>query len=381
MPHEHEGLQYALRAVLYLGVFLLLGTGILVRYLGWEVARSQRWRVWRMLSVGFLLAVGASLYSAYHTVWMLGDVGLLGSYLLQTQQGNLVLLRLLVLPLLLLLSMGWFRWDRWVYPPLAMGLLLTLSLTAHAAGRGVVEVLADLLHLALGVAWGGGLLALAALWPGAPSEANLRALRRIDRAGVGLFLGTVLLGGYLAAVRLGNLDGLWTTAYGQRLLVKLVLVLLILLLAATNRFWLLPLRGAVGRRGAYLVGLEAVFLLGVLGATGVLASTEPPGSPQAPRLVRIAEAYGEHRFVGQLFSQGGVVHLYLDLRDGEGNLLSAGPALRVGLRREGSLYEEVLRPYHRSQYHLAYLAEGSGAWEVWLELPHKRLEYVLWVGR
>ncbi len=191
-----------------------------------------------------------------------------------------------------------------------------------------------------------------------------------------------LLGGYLALVRLGDLANLWTTAYGQRLLVKLGLVALVLFLAAFNRFWLLPRWEAEGRKGLYLVGLEAFLLLGVLGATGVVAGTEPPGpTPRAPSLIRIAEGYGEGRFVGQLFSQAGVIHLYLDLRDKEGNLLPTGPALRVGLEREGLVHQEVLRPYHRSQYHLAYLAEEGGVWEVWLELPHKRLAYVLWVGR
>lgn len=85
--------------------------------------------------------------------------------------------------------------------------------------------------------------------------------------------------------------------------------------------------------------------------------------------------------MGQLFSQAGLIHLYLDLRDAEGNLLKGGPALRVRAERGGELLEDTLVPFYKSQYHSALLARQTGEWRVELELPEKTLEFTLEVER
>jgi len=84
MHHEHDSTHSLLRAALYIGVFLLIGAGVFARYVGPEAAAAQRWRVWYLLSGGFLLALGATLYGAYHLTWMLGDTSLVAGYLLET---------------------------------------------------------------------------------------------------------------------------------------------------------------------------------------------------------------------------------------------------------------------------------------------------------
>jgi putative copper export protein len=380
MPHEHDNTLSILRAILYLGVFMLLGGGVFSRYVGPEVARARRWRLWYLISGGFLLAVGATLYGTYHVTWMLGDTSLLLSYLLETSQGNWLLLRLGLLVGLLFLSMGWFRLDRWLYPPLALGLLFTLTLTSHAAGGGLVQMFAGLLHLAFGAAWGGSVLALAVAWPGSRYEAVLRAIQRLSALGLGAVVLLSLLGLYLSWVRLGEVANLWSTAYGQRLLLKLGLVGLVVGLAAVNRLWLLPRLQEKRVKGLQTVSLEAALLLGVLLASGFLATTEPPPPARqaaAPRLINIAEAQGDRRYVGQLFSQGGLIHLYLDLRDAQGNLLEGGPSLRLQAQQGAQILQEVRGPFYRSQYHLALIAETPGEWLVRLELPEKTLEYTL----
>lgn len=279
MPHEHDNTQSVLRALLYVGVFMLLGGGVFARHIGLEVARAQRWRLWYLISGGFLLAVGATLYSAYHVTWMLGDTSLLLSYLLETSQGHWLLLRMGLLLCLLLLSLGWFRLDRWLYPPLAVGLLFTLTLTSHAAGGGLVQMFAGLVHLAFGAAWGGSVLALAVAWPGSRYDAILRAVQRLSALGLGAVVLLSLMGLYLSWVRLGEVANLWSTAYGQRLLLKLGLVGLVVGLAAVNRLWLLPRLQEKRAKGLQTVSLEAALLLGVLLASGFLATTEPPPRP------------------------------------------------------------------------------------------------------
>ncbi|WP_297852326.1 copper resistance D family protein [Meiothermus sp.] len=383
MSHEHDNTQSVLRATLYLGVFLLLGAGVFARYVGLEAARAQPWRLWYLISGGFLLALGATLYGVYHVTWMLGDTSLMASYLLETRQGNLLLLRLGLLTGLLGLSMGWFRLDRWVYPPLALGLLLTLTFTSHAGAAGGLQPWADLLHLGFGVVWAGCVLALAVVWPGTRYEALMRALRRLSALGLLAVILVALMGTYLSWTRLGELSNLWNTPYGQRLLIKLALVALVVGVAAVNRLWLLPRLQAKRARGLQTVSLEAALILGVLVVSGFVATTEPPPPPgqAAPRLVNISETVGNQRYVGQLFSQAGLIHLYLDLRDTEGNLLEGGPALKVRAERGTEVREDALVPFYKSQYHSALIAEQQGVWEVTVELPGKTLRFALDVRR
>lgn len=78
-----------------------------------------------------------------------------------------------------------------------------------------------------------------------------------------------------------------------------------------------------------------------------------------------------------MFSQGGLIHLYLDLRDAEGNLLESGPSLRLQAQQGRQILQEARGPFYRSQYHLALIAETPGEWVVRLELPEKTLEYTL----
>lgn len=382
MPHEHDHTQSLLRALLYVGVFMLLGAGVFVRYVGPEAARAQRWRLWYLLSGGFLLALGATLYGVYHLTWMLGDTSLMGSYLLETRQGNLLLVRLGLLAGLLGLSMGWLRLDRWLYPPLALGLLLTLSLTSHAGATGGLSLWAGLLHLGAGVVWAGCVLALAVVWPGTRYEAVLKAIRRLSALGLFSLVLVALMGLYLSWAQLGGLYNLWQTAYGQRLLLKLGLVGLVVGVAAVNRLWLLPRLQAKQAKGLHTVSLEAALILGVLGASGLLATTEPPpASGQiSPGIVNISETLGNRRYVGQLFSQGGLIHLYLDLRDAEGNLLPEGPTLRIQARHKTEVLEEARGPFYRSQYHFALVASTPGEWSITLMLPEKTLEYTLSVA-
>ncbi len=383
MPHEHDSTQSLLRAALYLGVFMLLGAGVFARYVGPEAARGQRWRLWYMLSTGFLLSVAASLYGVYHLTWMLGDTSLAGSYLLETRPGQYTLARLVLLVCLLALSLGWFRWDRWIYPWLGLGLMITVSVTGHAGSASALRLLADLLHLGFGVVWAGGLLALAVVWPGTRFEPVVRAIRRLSKLGLVSVALVSLMGGYLSWHMLGGLANLWSSVYGQRLLLKLALVVLVLGLAAVNRFWLMPRLAAKRTRGLHTVSLEALLIFGVLLASGYLSTTEPPPTPgqATPNLINIAEASGDRKFVGQLFSQARFIHLYLDLRDAEGGLLEEGPTIRLRAELGAEVLEERLPPFYKSQYHFALLARKPGDWKIELELPEKTLEYILNVGR
>jgi putative copper export protein len=276
MSYEYDAIQGVLRAALYAGVFLLLGAGVFARYIGPEAARAQHQRMLYLLAGGFLLAVGATLYSIYQLALMLGDLALTWSYLTETTQGKALLLRLGLSVGLLTLALGWLRLDRWLYPPLALGLLLTLTLTSHAGAEGGLQLWVGLLHLVFAVVWAGGLLMLAVVWPGTPQEAVLQAIQRHSPLGLGSVVLVTLAGMYLSWVRLGELVNLWTTTYGLLLLLKLGLVALVVGVAAVNRLWLLPRLRAGQARGLQTVSLEAALVALVLVASGILATTGPP---------------------------------------------------------------------------------------------------------
>ena len=187
MDHSHEGgstAEIVTRILLYLGVFALVGAGFFARWIGPELTKQRRAPLMVLLIGGALLAVGSSLYLAYHIVWMLGGPSgeMYLSYLTQTQQGNLLLVRLLLVVALLGLGLGLpSRFDKAVFALVALSLLATLTLTAHAGAWGGTALPSHLVHTAVVVAWGGSLLALGLLWNGHPEL--LAPVERLSRCG------------------------------------------------------------------------------------------------------------------------------------------------------------------------------------------------------
>jgi len=179
--------------------------------------------------------------------------------------------------------------------------LATLAWTGHAAASegnlGVLHMVADIVHLLAAGAWLGALAAL--FWRlfriGASGDgaADLRiahgALSRFSAAGtiiVGLIMITGLVNSFVL-VGPANLLSLPSGRYGQLLLAKLALFLLMLALASSNRWRLTPRleaalatgahAGAVGdlRRSLLAETLAAVAILALVAWLGTLA---PPMS-------------------------------------------------------------------------------------------------------
>ena len=162
------------------------------------------------------------------------------------------------------------------------------ALTGHtrAATPEWLAIGADALHLAAGGVWLGGLTALALSLPVLAGRGVLaaEALARFSTVAAGLLVALLLTGSLLTWRILGSWAGLVGTGYGRLLLLKALATLVVVALAAWNRFDLLPrLREATRRRerraGAGLlvrsvVG-EAVLLLAVVLATGFLVDRSP----------------------------------------------------------------------------------------------------------
>ncbi len=170
---------------------------------------------------------------------------------------------------------------------LGLGFASGLSLSGHSAadaGHSWLSELADWVHLSAATLWVGGLVQLVAVvWPAAHELRRTAFLRfsRLATVCVGLLLAA---GIYLSVLRLPHVHDLWTTGYGEVLLVKLGLVALALGWGALHQFVALPRiesGGVVGRLSRSMLGESAV-AMAVLLAAAVLVDSKPPPQP-SPR--------------------------------------------------------------------------------------------------
>jgi copper transport protein len=192
--------------------------------------------------------------------------------------------------LVLGVALGLARRQQAMYG-LALGMagsvLLTQSLFSHASAAQDANsaVMADWLHLAATGVWIGGLVAFALVIgrarqvfdPAAPVVGRMVAyFSNYARVAVAAL---VLTGVYAAWLQVGTPDLLLTTAYGQALLVKTVLLLPLLAIALVNltlthrrlmagdAVWVGHLRR--------LVSAEIALTVAILGAVGVMTSISP----------------------------------------------------------------------------------------------------------
>jgi copper transport protein len=188
-----------------------------------------------------------------------------------------------------LLFLAWLT-DRsgFLWPAFVLGLAFAsgLSLSGHSAaesGSSWKSQLADWAHLSAACIWIGGLVQLAVvIWPLMPEmrRAAFVAFSRIATVCVGVLL---LAGVYLSILRLPQLNDLWTTSYGNVLLVKIGLVALAFAWGGLHKLVAVPavVRGndrVVGRLQRSLLG-ESMVGMAVLLAAAVLVDANPPTRP------------------------------------------------------------------------------------------------------
>jgi putative copper export protein len=179
-----------------------------------------------------------------------------------------------------------------VQPLLALGLLCGL---AELAGREVPTAVPPnvprtvfnsvlyVLHLWGAAIWIGGLVGLLglAVFSAVPEDARRQfwpgAIRRFSATAMGSVAGLTLSGLWLYWVHVDGVNQLVSTLYGQTLLVKVIVVAVLVLIGASNQFWLMPLLDrqrvaasdtalsrAVGRHFRIVIAIEVVLGLSVL---------------------------------------------------------------------------------------------------------------------
>ncbi len=162
-----------------------------------------------------------------------------------------------------------------------LGFATGLSLSGHQGvepNSTFLTELADWLHLSAAILWVGGLVALATcVWPLAP------ALRRsaflgFSRLATILVAVLLLAGTYLSIARLPSFSELWSTGYGQALLVKIAVVCVALGWGTAHHFVVRPrIERGDAPRGIRrsLLGESTVAIL-VLLLAAVLVNARPP---------------------------------------------------------------------------------------------------------
>lgn len=185
----------------------------------------------------------------------------------------------------------WFaRTDRWFYlvSLVFSGIILAINSAfshANAAYDLTASGASDWLHLAATALWIGGLVQFIAIigpvrqayQPSAPLLSALVArFSNFARVSVATLFITGL---YAAWLQVGSIDALFSTPYGQLLLIKLILIIPVIGLAFVNLVYthrgLDTGKEIWGSRLRGLVGAEIVLTLGVLLAVGAMTSISP----------------------------------------------------------------------------------------------------------
>jgi copper transport protein len=235
------------RGALFTGIALLIGAvafGALVWPGAWGLRRTRQlvWGGWG-LTVGATVA-GVVVQGPYGAGLTLSDVTNLDlvRQVLDTNYGHMALLRLAALALSVpVLRHAAREVPRWWNPAavvLAVTVASTLSLAGHAR-TGTLTFLAlpaDVVHvLAMGV-WLGGLAVLSvAVFPDRRVDDLRNVVPRFSGLAFGCVAALVVTGGFQAWRQVRSLDALRNTDYGQILLIKLLIVLFLVAVAALSR--------------------------------------------------------------------------------------------------------------------------------------------------
>ncbi len=162
--------------------------------------------------------------------------------------------------------------DAWSESAAAMvpAILLTNSLTSHGAAlpSALFGVVLDWLHVLAAALWIGGLASMALIAPllRQQSEVFRAVVRRFSWLAGGSVIAIVASGTLQAVFEVGSFDALLNTMYGQGVLLKVALLVLMLIVALVVR-----LRGALQR------GVRVELALGfvVLAVAAVIAGATP----------------------------------------------------------------------------------------------------------
>lgn len=296
------------------GLALAVGSIAFIVFVWQAAARAQAIGVprplWITAWVGWLAAgIGAGLLLINQTAILLNipvpevlALDKLMGVIDSTRFGTLWLWRMgiwLAMALLLLFAQR-RRTFGWLATLCGLAMLLPMSLHSHAAASNDlwISVFSDWVHLAMTALWVGGLVQFLVAIPllarssvsAAPQVGTMVAhFSNYARVAVA---GLIITGIYATWHQVTTLEALTSTLYGQLLMVKLGLAVLLLAVAGVNLVWTQRRLSAgdavwIGRLRA-LIGVEIFLALGILLAVGGMTAISPARNEMAQR--KAAEA-------------------------------------------------------------------------------------------
>lgn len=270
---------------------------------GGLMIRVQRPLRLAVVAAGLLFASSGLLdaFRALTQIFPLDDFELVRLFFTSTGFGRLTVVKLILIPVYLIafwLQGGKLRWvARPVVAAAGLALVYTVSAASHAAGKeGFLPVASDMVHLLASSAWGGGLFYLAAF---APRRGEVRSTYRLLFHMIERFSNMALLavaavvatGAFATYLHVFDLNAMSATRYGRSLALKLALFVAVVGVAGYNLMVLGPalrrklergdlagLKG-VAARLATMVRVEAVIVIGIIVAVGVVTTLPPADKP------------------------------------------------------------------------------------------------------
>lgn len=251
-------------------------------------------------------------------------------------------------------------------------------------------VVTDALHLTAGAVWLGGVVALAIVLPSMRSRRTEVAalVSRFSSVAAGV-LALLVVSGTLTGWRiLQSWDNLFGTTYGRLLLVKVGIALLVMAIAAWNRWRLLPrVSGAVGHAdGVAATGLvgrtvlaEACLLLAVVAVTGFLVNQPPREQPStpAPAPGRVESALvGDYRVLATLTpGTRGRNTVTVQIQDQASEPVDVFAAPTVSLASDDvDLGEVAVTPVGAGTYAARVVIPAAGEWRVQVSLKATKFD-------
>ncbi|WP_134764921.1 copper resistance protein CopC [Nocardioides sp. 1609] len=406
VPEADPGqVRTALSVVQGLGYVGLLTAAGLVLFLAWAlggvrvddaVRRRLETVLWSAAGVAVLAGTAAvPLAGAYQQGLALNQLGESTAVDLEFVGDDLLVLALQAVGLLVAITcLGTTRTRRRVAVLAAAVAALSPALVGHSRAIEPVWLVTttDLLHLAAGSAWLGGLAGLALTLrslSGRERDAAL-VLSRFSTVAAGS-LGLLAVTGALMGWRiLGGWGPLFETTYGRLLLVKVAIAAVVGLVAGYNRFRLLPAAtGGIGhsaRRGAVLrvggaVRVETALIVVLLGVTGFLTNQSPreDAPTRAPVASRVEVGVLADAKVLATMVPGtrGPNTVTVQVQDQAGDPVDGFAEPSVAIRSaDGSvdLGEQPVLPVAAGTYVVETVVPSAGTWEVQVSLRASEFE-------
>ncbi|HEY2917182.1 MAG TPA: copper resistance protein CopC [Candidatus Limnocylindrales bacterium] len=271
------------RFLLFAGLIALLGAA----YVGFFVGSSLAAGAAILDGLATIAWLVAAIGTAFTVAVSWDEAGIDGSTVLVTSLGIIGLVRLVAVGLtavpVLLLRRGAGPRHRRLLGLAGLGAIVAMTVdvaAGHAASdaSGPIGLAAQWAHVVAAGLWMGGLLALLLTVRGDPSSEKAAAVRRFS-TWAAPWIGLVAITGVVRAIQeVGSIPALFQDGYGQLVIVKTVLLLVLAVLGATNRWWSVPAAGrSLGRLrriGTAELGVATV----VFAVAAALVNGVPPVS-------------------------------------------------------------------------------------------------------